>query len=293
MADEFTVFFRHGMRALVRMREVFHDAAWSFGAVSLGRSIILVYQRRVSINFHWRPLYCFSAILPSVGTLTVLQVPLAVFKKFFHSVRTSHLVYKVEISELARFRDAIVDFYDDFALLVKAGFPCPASDDLQPGFVTFRADFGWQIVATIDPDGITVQGDAVALFTRVSRRFRDLFGRDRRMLRRAAQLLIAVARFEQMVVAAVCEILAQLQREGWAEAIDWQRFFDDAKVSPDGNRIAVTIWTPIDVMDLELVRGSQKLQIVVGTQAGHRMFAAIRGLIQWLAESDPGTPWAI
>jgi hypothetical protein len=238
-------------------------------------------------------LYCFSAVLPSVGTLTVLQVPLSGFKKFFHSIRTSHLVYKVEIGELVRFRDSVVHFFDDFALLVKAGFPCPASEELQQGAITFRADMGWPMVARIDSDGIAIHADVGAFFTKVSKRFREIFANDRIMLRRAAQLLISLSRFEQSFVTAICEVVLQLQRDGWATAIDWGRFFTDAKVSPDGTRIALSVHTRVDALELELARVAQKLQIIVGARSCHRMFSTLRGLIQWLSESDPDRPWSI
>jgi hypothetical protein len=254
---------------------------------------MLVYQHRVSVNFHWRPLYCCSAIVPSIGSLTLLKVPLALFKKFIPPIKTLHFVYKVEVAELAQFRDAIVDFYDDFAMLIGIGFPFPSVEDIQEAAIAFQGDFAWAVSARIEVDGVVLQADVLPLFSEVSRRFKEMFPANRGLLRRAAQLLGGLTKLDINFVTVICEVMAEFQKEIWAREIDWEGFFNGAKVSADGTLIAMAVWTNVDALDLEVLRVGQKVQFTATTHTGPKLFFGVRGFIQWLTESDPGKPWAI
>jgi hypothetical protein len=291
--EAFAVFWRHAILGMAEMRRVFAGPAWTIGPLTFGQSLMLVYQHRVSINLHWRPLSCCSAIVPSAGPLRLLQVPLAAFKKFSYPIRPFYFVHKVEMPELSRFRDAIVDFYDDFAMLIRVGFPPPSVEDVRDGEVTFRGDFEWQVTAVIEADGIELQAEALPLLSKVSQRFKQMFAVDRRLLRRAGQFLSGLAKLELNFVTVICEVIEEFQREKWAREIDWEGFFNGAKVSTDGTRIAVAVWTNVDALNLEASRVEQKLQITAATRVGSRAFFTVRGFVQWLTESDPGRRWAI
>jgi hypothetical protein len=202
-------------------------------------------------------------------------------------------VYKIGFSELVKFRDAIIEFYEDFALLVRLGFPFPLVDDLNHGVLHFHGDFGCQIVAIIEPDGILLQTDSVPPFKKVSSRFKEIFKTERGLLRRAVQLMLGMANLELTFIASVCEALAELQKEPWASTIDWDQFFTDAAVIADGTGVTLTVSTAADSLDLEFSPVGHKIQIIASARSGHRTFSVHRGFAQWLSESTPHKHWVL
>jgi hypothetical protein len=278
------VFFQHDLATLQRLREVFSGDEWSCGRPSIRRSTFVIFRRRISINFHWRPLNCFAAIIPCRGAFSVLRVPLANFQKFYQTSRSVHHVFKIELRELERFRDAILHFYDDLGLLLTSEFSSPALDDLHDSSIVLRSE---AMTATLDADGLTIESEAIPLLTNVAGRFREIFRRDRRLLRRAAQLLIGVAKFDQSYGVAIAEILNCAQRDDWSALVNWGLLFDTAKFSPDKGRIIFALGLPKDLLEFEMGKVAMKLQISVACRAGGNVFSNLRQIIQWMSESDP------
>jgi hypothetical protein len=235
----------------------------------------LIYRRRISITVHWRPLHSFSAVLPRCGALTLLRVPLAVFKKPSSSVKSVDLIYRIESSELERFRDAIVDFYEDFAMLTRVGFPVPQPEDLADTCFSLHAVFTWPILATIAPDGIGFQSD-FPLFAKVTHRFRKFFDGSRNVFRRASELMLSIAKLSEPFAKAVCEIIGQTQGKGWCEAIDWVKFFDHANFNVDEGHMFLVFDLKEELLEIELIGP--------GGAVKQKQFSSLRQFIQRMTE---------
>jgi hypothetical protein len=290
LMENSSVFFQHGLTALQRLRQVFSQDEWSCGRPSIRRSTFVIFRRRISVNFHWRPLNCFAVIIPCRSAFSVLRVPLANFQKFYQTSRSVHHVFKIELRELEGFRDAILHFYDDLGLLLTSEFLSPALDDLHDNSIVLRRE---AMTATLDADGLTIESTAIPLLTNVAERFREIFGGDRRLLRRAAQLLIGIAKFDQSYGLAIAEILHCAQRDSWQALVNWELLFDTAKFSPDRGRIVFALRLPRDSLEFEMGKVAMKLQISVACRAGGNIFSNLRQIIQWMSESDPMTAFVL
>jgi hypothetical protein len=100
----------------------FATGDWSVGSLRDDRSFFVIYQRLHSANFLLKPSQTFQMIVPSIGRSTLLQIPLEALGQFRHSAKLSHFTLKLHMSQLARFRCIIEEFFRGRDGLAELGF---------------------------------------------------------------------------------------------------------------------------------------------------------------------------
>jgi hypothetical protein len=282
-------FLQNGPFALKRVLETLSGDNWTCSYNM--NEISVIFRRRISMNFCWRPLHYWAATVPNEGLLALLRVPLAGFQQVYNPTKTIYQEYLVELADLPKFRDAVVDFYDDLGFLMMAGFEAPTADSIRDNTVMLTCARTVGLVAIIDQEGMTIEFESLALFAKVSQQFRDILGGDRRMFRRAMQLMVGITRFEISMVVAVCEIINETQSQTWKGRVRWTDLFDDVVTDGERQMMAFTLPIGVNLIGIEIAKVAGKVQVAVTCRGMTRKFAILRSVIQLMAGCDADLPF--
>jgi hypothetical protein len=211
----------------------------------------------------------------------------------YKPVKAVYRVFLVELMELPKFRDAVVDFYDDLGFLMIAGFEAPTPDSMSDNTVRLTCAKTVGLVAVIDWEGMAIECDSLGLFAKVNKQFRYICGGDRKMFRRAMQFMIGIAGFEMLMIVAACEIINEAQSHDWKWKVRWTELCDDVMIDADRNIIMFRLPIGVNFLQMEIAKVAGRVQVAVTSRGATRTFTILRSVIELMAVCDADWPFIL